>query len=94
MLCRQPLDQRADLLYAGRIKPVRRLIQNQQLRAAQQGGRNPQTLLHSQRKPLNRPLLFTGQGDNIKHLGNPGLGGIQNPADRLQIIDCIQMPVI
>ncbi|MNI34995.1 hypothetical protein D3C73_890060 [compost metagenome] len=53
----QLFQQGADLNDPQRIKPVNRLIQDQQLRAAQEGDGNPQPLFHAEREVPG--FLFT-----------------------------------
>jgi hypothetical protein len=51
-------DQQAHVAHAGRIEPRRGLVEDQQARAAQQGGRDPQALAHPvgvAADPVSRP---------------------------------------
>ena len=60
-------DERAHLLNARGVQPVRRFVQNQQLRAAQQRHGNAEPLLHAQRILPDPAAAVLRQMHNIQH---------------------------
>nr|BFE67452.1 hypothetical protein GCM10020092_007530 [Actinoplanes digitatis] len=54
-------------------RPLAELVQDQQRRVLEQGGRHGQALLHAQRVGLDAVLRPVTQPDELEHLGDPGL---------------------
>ncbi len=64
-------QQLADLRDALRVQAVRRLVQDQQLRTAEQRAGQPEPLPHAQRVGPDRSLADTGQADLLEDLVDP-----------------------
>ena len=74
-LRRQPAQEVTQPAHALRVKPVSRLIENQQLRVANQRRRQSQPLAHPQRMPLQTPPRRTVEAGTITgFLGPNGAG--------------------
>ena len=58
----------------GGIEPVRRLVQHEHLRIAEQRGGEPEALAHAERVALHAPLRGRGQLDEREHLLDPRRG--------------------
>ena len=67
------LERRAHGDDAGRVEPVRRLVEEQQARVAQQGGRDAEPLLHPERIGLDAVLRPLAQADELEELLDPRL---------------------
>ena len=66
----EPADQPAHLVHAGRIEPVDRLVEDQQLRVAQQRARDPQALLHPERVAAEAVVAARREADQVQQPGN------------------------
>ena len=67
-------DERAHLLNARGVQTVRRLIQNQQLRAAQQRHGNAEPLLHAERILPDPAVAVLRQMHNVQHAADVLMG--------------------
>ena len=67
-------DERAHLLNPRGIQTVRRLIQNQQLRAAQQRHGNAEPLLHAERILPDPAAAVLRQMHNVQHAADVLMG--------------------
>jgi hypothetical protein len=61
----QEVPQPANAL---RVKPVGRLVEDQQLRVAKQRCREPESLAHPQRVPLDAPVGGVAEVHQAQHL--------------------------
>ena len=58
---------------AGRVETVRRLVQDEHRRVADQGGGDAETLTHPERVVAHPPVrLGAGEADQVEQLGDPG----------------------
>ena len=65
---REPLHELAHVAHAGRIEPGRRLVEQQQLRVAQQRRGDPEPLAHPVRVAADPVLGTVAQLDDVEHL--------------------------
>ena len=60
---------------AGRVEPVGRLVEDQHVRVAEQGGADAEALAHAERVVAHPPVgLVVGEADQLEHLLDPALG--------------------
>jgi hypothetical protein len=67
----EALDQRAHVAHAGGIEPVGRLVENEELRVAQQAGGDSEALAHAERVAPDLVVRAIGQIDELEHLFHP-----------------------
>ena len=63
-------DELADLAHADRVQPVGRLVEDQQLRLAEQGAGDPKPLLHAERVLPEAVPAAVGKPDELEQLGD------------------------
>ena len=61
-------DERAHVAHAGGVEAGRRLVEQQELRVAQQRGRDAEPLLHAVRVAADAILAAVGELDQLEHL--------------------------
>ncbi|HEY2936782.1 MAG TPA: hypothetical protein VGJ25_09280 [Gaiellaceae bacterium] len=62
----EPADHEAELLHAGRVQPVHRLVEDQQLRIAEQRPGDAQALAHTERVRLDLLVGAPGEADAVE----------------------------
>ena len=65
-------EQLPDLHDPRRIEPVRRLVEDEQVRVGEEGGGDAEALLHPEREALHRLAVAPGQPDLREHSVNSG----------------------
>jgi hypothetical protein len=71
----QRAHQPAELENARRVEPVDRLVQDQQLRVAEQAAGDAEPLAHAERVRLHAVVGSRGQPDALQRAGDPPRGG-------------------
>ncbi len=65
-------EETAEPRHAGRIEPVRRLIEDQHRWVPEEGGGEGEALPHARREPAHAPVRVVGHAGRREHLGDPG----------------------
>ena len=90
---RQRFHQVADLMDAGRVKSVCRLIQNKDRGPAQQRTGEAETLFHSQRIFLCQPVTKFRQAHKVQCVLHSTFRQSQNPTDNIEIFPASQVRI-
>ncbi len=85
-LGRQHPHQIPDPEDALRVETVDRLVEEQHLRVAQQGGRDAQALPHAQREALGPPARDVLEADDAEHLVDAGGRDARELGEREQVV--------
>ncbi len=69
----------------GGIEPVRRFVEQQQVRIREQRGRDTEALLHAKREPPGWLTITPRQSDDLKDLVDAGGGESPQAGDREEV---------
>ena len=91
-------DQRAHVAHPGRVEAGRGLVEDQQARAAQQRGGDPEPLAHAVRVAADLVLGAGAELDDVEHLVDPRGGTARGPStvqrgEQFEVLACAEIGV-
>ena len=89
----QPGQDAVDVTGAGRVEAVGRLVEDQQPRARQQRGGQPEALAHPEREAADAVVGDVGQADLVERAGDPVAAVAAQPRQRGEVLPRAQRGV-